>query len=258
VPTDSAAEALLIALGVAFVSALLNPTDKPLTRRSRFVFAILGTLLCLVGAFFKALTPAFGLGLSSSIRTIAADFRVWLGLLFLTWLAGTASAVRARQRNDRLEKIIEDSIDPILRTLERFVLPRRLTPKQITAIGDYLRQRPPYAVSFSVVKNDDEAMTFFGDIGEAIRAGDWVIGRTEWLLEKQPGLGIYFTESAESQARPADPLRPKPDQVLAEAFAQAQLRVHSSGGGTGPDGQLVVNIGPRHRGRNAEYQPWPP
>lgn len=208
--------------------------------------------LCfLLGLFSGTLETWFGPRLTASLGDVASNFWVWLGVFAIVWLySAITSIVLLVQRNRALDAI-QDQILPIQRTLERFVLPRCLTPDQIQSIGLVLSAGRGFVVEFYFAENDDEAGEYMGDIRTAVEKGGWTVTAATAVPNLQRGLGVHFYKSKATQERPEDPRDPPPDALLNKAFAQAQVRVHRSGqSSTEQQDKLAIRVGSRFTGRN--------
>lgn len=196
-----------------------------------------------------------------SFSAATSDFRLWLGLLFVVWMyLGAYSIVLLIQR-DRLADVVENDIVPFRMALERWVLPRRLTPEQIESIGAYLSRNRPYAVSFKIARHDEEASGYRCDVQAAIERGGWSVTHIDYADDLRTGLTTNFTQTMASSQSRDDHRNPKPDRLLSEALRMAGVQIDGGGGGSGVDvteDMLMVQIGPRRRDTCGHVQKyWP-
>ena len=180
---------------------------------------------------------------------------VWVYMATLSIIT-LAKKQKAEKIAEDITKIIKEDIIPFQIALEKYVLPRRLTPRQVATISDYLSKNEKYTFNFVVHKNDEEASVFRSDIQSVLTDSGWILGTIEYSDDMVEGLRIDYQEAwQEAQKRP-DRSHPKPDQILEEAFRQAGLLYGSSGGsGRGiNDAKLTIQIGPRRRDTYGDYK----
>jgi hypothetical protein len=89
---DKAVSAFLDLLAVALLTAGVPVVVTGGYRSMPAWIAILLAIVCFfAGKFWERLKPALGPELVGSVGKVAADFRIWLGIVLLLWLylAGT-------------------------------------------------------------------------------------------------------------------------------------------------------------------------
>ena len=228
------------------------------TRARKYTLLILGILIFVVAAIWPSLANRAP-QLAATARNIAGDFRVWLAVFLLAWLYAGVSQIVLMIQRDRYAEIVQKDMLPFRIALERWVLPRRLTPEQITSISAHLSNHPSYPVAFRVSRNDDEAGEYRGDLYRAITGGGWiVVPAVDYTDDIRAGLTIHFHQSTASQQVPDDPRNPKPDRIVNEALKNAGVRVDGSGGGSGAADLLTIHVGPRRRDTYGHKQKWWP
>jgi hypothetical protein len=191
-----------------------------------------------------------GSALGASARLYSSDFRVWLGLLTLVGLYAAVTQVILTIQRDRYFEVIENDMIPFRHALERWVLPRRLTPEQIRSIADHLLKYQPYAVTFRVARHDEEASGYRSDLQQAITSGHWTVTSSEQTDDVRYGLRIEFRRAQTTQQRPGDPRNPPFDRILLDALRKAGVQIDGTGtssvAGITED-VLLVDIGRRRR-----------
>jgi len=157
----------------------------------------------------------------------------------------------------------------IEQTLNRYVLPRHLTEKQIAAIADYLKGFEPQTVKILIPKGNSEAGSYASDFYTALQQGGWAVTSmgpcidvsdrlnlsqeklsaytNDWCEQMPEGISLQFTQTTES-AQINDPKHPKPDRLFSQALLKARVPITSSGGGSGvaiTQNSFVIRIGAR-------------
>jgi hypothetical protein len=226
--------------------------NKSASGREAGLIAV-GVILALGSVWFPSAT--LGTQFTTLARGVAGDVRVWFGLVVAVLLYGMVTAVIAGVQRDRYTEIVEKDISPILAAMEKWVFPRRLTPAQIEAIGEHLRQFRGQTVSYRLRRNDDEAGQFRADLTMAVQGGGWRLGNVEYVAELEEGFRYQFRPSQQTAQQPNDPRNPKPDSILDEAFRKAGVPFDGASSGGGRVDQLVdeltIEIGPRPRGASS-------
>jgi hypothetical protein len=259
---ESAIKALFTLLAVAFLSAaaLLFATEGTLRSRKVLLAGVPGIVFFFAGFYWSSLAAAVGPQLANSAVSLASDFKVWLGLFLIVWLYAAVSSIVLLIQRNALASVVKDDIVPFRLALERWVLPRRLVPEQITAISAYLQMFQPSAVRFTVAQYDEEVGTYRADLQRALTAGGWHILGTDYEAAIQEGVHIHFKQTQATAQRPDDPKQPKPDRILWDALRQAGVQVDGMGSGSGVSvttDLLTITIGKRRRDTSGHRQKWP-
>jgi hypothetical protein len=256
---ESAIKAFFTLVGGAFLVVAIEKgvEQKTIKHPSMYVTAALGALIFFAG-FFWAKLP-ISPRLSATAGVVATDFRFWLGVVFIVWAyQAITGLIHSRERND-MRDVIQRDIVPFRMALQKWVIPRHLTPEQITAIGEHLRKFPPQPVSFVVNRHDDEAARLRGDIANAIVWGRWTIASNEYEPLGSRGIRITSRVTDATNRRAKDPRNPRPDDVLQEAFRQAGVAIEGGGSSSGPEivqDTVTIEIGARRNDFHAATQPW--
>jgi hypothetical protein len=258
---EQAIRALLFSLSWLLLGATLPKLlDHGFRRVDTNVVALAGTVLLLTWIFWPQIAPVLGTTLVSSMVQAANDFRVWLVLFLLLFVYAAITNVTLLRQRDRYADVVEKDILPFRLALEKWVLPRRLTPEQIESIGAYLEKYSAHTINFKVKQDDEEASVYRGDIQRAVGGrGGWMVGEINYSSDVRQGLTIDYQQTQVTQQLGDDPRQPKPDRLLTEALRQANVKVDgsSSGGSGGTQDVLSICVGARRRDNRADPQKWP-
>lgn len=198
--------------------------------------------------------------LVGSITNVASNFRFWLAIIAAVWVYGAATSVVLLAQRSELEKIVREDIVPFRMALERWVIPRHLSPEQKETIGNYLSKFRSHTVAFTVTRNDEEADSYRNDLQEALVNGGWIVSGRSNADDVKEGLTIRFDQTfATSQLRD-DPRTPEQDRLLQEALRKAGVEIDGGGGQSGEsikENILTIHIGHRRRDRLSALQHWP-
>jgi hypothetical protein len=246
----------------AFSSTLLPPAINDIYQngfgsRQQVTYLVLAVFIGLIGVFWPSIASKWPT-LAASGAKFGSDARSWVGVFLLLWLGVTVPHfIFLSKRDRRLTEIVEKDINPFRLALQRWVLPRRLTPQQSKVISEHLKKYKSHEVYFSVLRHDDEADGYHNDLRRAFDYGGWVVlGSTERPLEQKPGVTIELSETSET--RPSDDSRnPRPDRILEDALRQAGVQIGGSWSGPGQVEKLTVKIGRRPGDTTGEMQDWP-
>ncbi len=219
--------------------------------RIGLTIAAVGLVFFLGAQHGQALQEWLGPTFSGSVNAVVLDFRVWIGF---AWTILAISAVRLvvvkSGDHARLASLSQD-IATVRRDMNRYVMPRRLTPAQTTKIANYLAQHEPHEVTFEIIKDDNEAGLYRSDIDTAFRQGGWTVKEYKYPSEVGEGLSYQFMRTPEHAQAPSDPKHPNAAELLDEAFRQAKVQIDgSSGGGSAPNltaDSLSIKVGHRRR-----------
>ncbi|MFZ0498380.1 MAG: hypothetical protein WAM52_04545, partial [Steroidobacteraceae bacterium] len=114
----------------------------------------------------------------------------------------------------------------IRRDLNRYVMPRRLSPRQAARLRAYLQNQPKHSIRLNVDPLDEEAREYAAQLLNAFRQGGWTVDfNTQAPYDLNPGLRINATGLNQ-------PITVDPRPVIQAAFAAAGIQ-SSGGGGTG-------------------------
>lgn len=258
---DFATRAMILLIATMFLGGAINSVvENGLGAHPRqYGYGVLGLVLLLLAGLWPRLETYIP-ALAASLGRVASDARVWLGLLLLVWIYGSvANLILLRQRY-QMGEVIEKDMVPFRRALERWVVPRRLTPEQIKSIGAYLAKYPPQTVTFVLPKHDEEASQFRGDMFQALLAGGWNAMGVEYSDDVTPGFKTNFQQTMESQQRSQDPRNPpNADKLVRDAFQQAGIPFEGGSSGSGvhiTQNVLKIEVGPRRRDTHAIPVPW--
>lgn len=136
----------------------------------------------------------------------------------------------------------------IQESLQRYVLPRHLSPEQINSIGEYLKSHEPQKVKFEVLKNSEEASQYRVDIQNALTIGGWQVDDISYSVDVREGLTTFFVQTDESRRQQSSPNNLKVDELFREAMRKAGILLAGSGGSGGPsieNTEFIIKIGPR-------------
>jgi hypothetical protein len=173
--------------------------------------------------------------------------------IFLAAVALSACvwAFVAAKRLDHLEAEVR-----VLRIQSiRFVLPRRVSLAQKNIIAEELKKSERRQIQMLVVKNDEEAGQYRGEIQVALEQGGWVVSKVEFADAVREGLSIRSTEPLADPPAKQDPFerlvkKPKPAEVLAAALSKAGVQVEGTGSGQSREiyeTTITIEIGSRRR-----------
>lgn len=160
----------------------------------------------------------------------------------------------AVQRNIELATLRNDE-QSITEALNRFVLPRQLTSRQIDGIAGILKDFPAQEVVFNVVQGDEEADSYRADIQRALERGGWHT-RTINRPESLPNDGLVFGFQRATGSPQGDIYRPDPLIILHMAFGLAGVQEDGENGGGGTENLVIISIS--HRRKDAYALPIPP
>jgi hypothetical protein len=250
---DYSLRAFLVAIGLAMLSGTIE-TLVSKRGRDAFAAAIAFLALLIVGTgFLWGHLPFAGTKLGASAESVASNFWVWLTLFLLVWIYGAVRSVIITRQRDQLMAFVEQSIIPIQLAMERFVLPRELTPDHIRIIASHLRKHPPFVARIFSNLHDSEANSFAQDLRMALVEGGWTISHMEYEAITHEGwYWVYEMTPADSEKAGKSKVF-RPDLVLLEAFKLVGIPTDSSsGGGSGTEHTtLTIRVGPRRRDRHA-------
>jgi hypothetical protein len=191
---------------------------------------------------------------SATRSLVAATSRAWLwiALLVALWGYGAASRLILMRRQIQMADVIEKDMIPFRRALERYVMPRRLNPSQLSQITQHLRANPQSEVHLRSELFDSEADNLRAQVQSAIDAGAWRIIFDPPERGLRPGMFLEFEQTPETEQRLRDRREFSPLRVLQGAFDLAQVQLDgsgSSGGARITEDKLTLFIGPRPHGR---------
>jgi len=176
-----------------------------------------------------------------------------IGLAFCVWAYFVGSATRR----------LNADVAHLKAQMLRYALPRTLTPEQTASIAEILSHETPQQVIMRVKNSDTESGNFRGDLQLAIEKGGWVVAKTEDTDNLQEGLSIGVMEPLVDPPADPDPFdrlhpKPRPGEILAQAFHKAGIQVEGSGGGSSREIKsttIIVSIGRRRRDKYAVRPP---
>jgi hypothetical protein len=253
------ARAIVMTVGLLLLAAALpSLIERGYTASVRAMGpAVVGALLVIV-----ALTwPLFAwTGLTAAVGSLGVRPGVWLFLFLLLWAFTAANTTILLRQRQEMDDVIKKDILPFRLALERWVIPRRLTPDQITSIKDYLSHARPFTVTLNVKKDDEEAAAYADDIQRALKQGGWTVLQNR-KDDLPTGLTTDYRQTDASARLPDDdPRAPKPNNLLRDALRQAgvQTNGNSTGGGINvTQDALSINVGVRRRDGRGDPQRWP-
>jgi hypothetical protein len=164
----------------------------------------------------------------------------------------------AVQRNIELAALRNDE-HSITEALNRFVLPRQLTPEQIDTIGGFLQQFPPRDVNFLVVQGDEEASSYLMEFVRALQKGGWQVKSIDYSPSPPQELGLWLANPSAIDSN--DQKNPEPKLQLEESLGLAGVRFDGVTGGAIPglnNNGAVLTIGIGHRRRDSYALPCSP
>src|SRR5712692_4906926 len=140
-----------------------------------------------------------------------------LGLAFCAWAYFVASRVYR----------LSDEVRHLQTQARRYLLPRELTQQESAALASYLSKYGPPSLVMNIVKDDDEAGSYGGDIQTALAKAGWNIATINYPDTLPEGLRV-------------DVNGPGPDlpAVMREAFRTAQIELNGAGGGGSSVGKI--------------------
>jgi membrane protease YdiL (CAAX protease family) len=258
---DLAVSLLLDLLAVLFATiAAIGYLEKGGSDRRAAAVASLAAALLLLGVFWRFIESRLTPPLVHSASAFASDIRVWFGVLILFWLYGAAVLIMTLLHRNRCQELLENDIQALRTTLEaahaaleRWVVPRRLTPEQTHSIAQHLGKFPPFTVIFAVTAHNAEAAGYAGDLMQAFKNGGWSV-RVEHRGDIPQGLSHHYQHLAVARSGLRSPF---PNRIVAEAFAQANVSVDGSGTDTGRNvTQELFTVRVGGRPRNGRLR-WP-
>jgi hypothetical protein len=251
---------LFTAALVLFGAAAANfVQDKDWRTNGRFWFAVAIGSLCLIsGAGWAAIARISGPTFSASASRIASDFRTWLVLLILAWIYPVAYSFAVLRQRDRYLEIIERDMVPFRKALQRFVIPRHLTPAQGDSIASHLKRYPPHMYHFEVRKFDSEADSFRAEMQTALKEGGWNLGTITHKSDVRPGINLQIYRPLTTTQN--NPREPDALELLSEAMRLAGVEIDGKGSGSAQgvnEVRLTISIGERRRDVRARPWNWP-
>jgi hypothetical protein len=139
------------------------------------------------------------------------------------------------------------------RDLDRYVMPRTITAEQSDALREFLSHHEAHAVTVKVNVHDAEALTYAGQIFNALKRTDWdVTLNTADNSEGNPNTlndGLCIETVGDN---PPDP-KHDPRPLLEEALKTSHIVSNCGGGGGGGEYRLFLCVG--HRRLNEEEGP---
>jgi hypothetical protein len=135
------------------------------------------------------------------------------------------------------------SLHALRSDLEKYVLPRVVTPEQSVRLRNYLSHHEAYSVVVKYSQSDQEALDFAAQISDAIRQTGW---KVTFVSDDKPsggggqGMGIYVEEPGQSTE--PDPRHPKPHEILLQAFGEAGINVDQTISTNRPSYAFVVMV----------------
>jgi hypothetical protein len=129
--------------------------------------------------------------------------------------------------------------------ISMYVLPRQVTEKQAEDLRDYLSRDDPYALSLTVIANDQEAVEYGAQLFNALRRTKWEVNPPGHdfprVLEGWYGTGLSMKVEATGQPPNANPPHQDPAAVLLDALDKAKIQVGSINR-TGGKGACTISI----------------
>jgi hypothetical protein len=169
-----------------------------------------------------------------------------VGILYLS-----TTSVIALSQKDEADRLVKEEIYAFSLALQRWVVPRRLTPQQVDGVASELNKHLPYRVRLSYLKNDDEASAYAFELSRALSQGGWtILKHGEAEADLQPGLRINFSMTMATAQEAIDSKKPKPDAILLSALRANGIQIDGSSGGSGvsvTEDSLKITVGARKR-----------
>jgi hypothetical protein len=209
-----------------------------------------GVILVVLALFWKPKEGSRSASLFERLGRWGSSPIPYALVVFLMWFYFETLAVR---RNIELASLRNDQ-QSITQALDRFVLPRQLSERQMDSIGGYLKQFPSVVFSFDIAKGDEEAGQYAADLGRALEKGGWHLSAKDpYTYVEEPvyvGLSIGFRQAPGHAQMATDYRNPGANLVLQEAFGLAGVIVDSSGSGTDStttEDEIRLTVGHRRR-----------
>jgi hypothetical protein len=243
-PSDTASRFFLGAIGAgAFTTVLRVMISEKDGYRRPVLWALLAlSVVVLAGAaWWEAFKASFGTALADSIGRVASSAASWLALIGLLCLYVAASSLVERYRDKKMGLIFA--------AIQKYVMPRELTPKKLSFFLRYLEGFPPHDVRLHVLKNNGEAARFMQQVSSALTRAGWRVKLIAYVADADEGLVADYRFNFNPQTI-HDPKNPKPDELLVKAFGVAGFAVGGRSGSLDPgetESVLTLIIGHQER-----------
>jgi hypothetical protein len=246
-----------IVIGTISAAIFLYLQNGTLPFRALVVSGILlvsGTFILFCGLFWERIAPRIGVTFTAKLARAASSPVSYVLVILALWgYLAIISVIAGVQRNNEIVALRNDQ-QSITQALDRFVLPRQLSERQMDSIGGYLKQFPSVVFSFDIAKGDEEAGQYAADLRRALEKGGWHLSAKDpyTYVEETPyvGLNIGFRQTPGHAQAPTDYRNPTANMVLLEAFGLAGVRVDGSGTGTDStttEDEIKITVGHRRR-----------
>jgi hypothetical protein len=209
------------------------------------------TAAVIFGVCFFGLLIIFFINRPHRTKPIVAGGVLMRTIVYLPILAGLAFCVWAYFIGTAVLRMKDDA-KHLRAQMVRYVLPRQLTPEQIESIGEYLSHQENNQVVMQVVNRDEEASSYRANIQQALEKGGWAVSDIKFVDDIEEGLSLSIQSPLAPPETPYDRLhpRPRPTEILAQAFKRAGVQIQGMGGGSGvavTTTTIIISIGHRRR-----------
>jgi hypothetical protein len=229
------------------VAAQALYAGKPLLEWGRYAGG--GIAFAVAAAIWPRIRMSFGGGILVDLLERIAEFRRYLIIAALACIAFTRPEPIYRYSAIGIAVLVVLWIAIAWRRdIDRYVMPRRVTPRQARRLLQYLATAPKFSIRVSVDPLDSEAREYAGALYGLLQRGGWTVQfDTAPPYNQNEGLGIHATGVSTPVATSSDP-RP----VLQNAARFAGIDINHGGGVGAGNFQVSLTVGKRPLAINAK------